>query len=436
MLNPIFLERMKEYLHDEYNDFYESFFKPNVRALRVNNHYIQTSNFKEIFDYEIKEIPYIKNGFYLFEELKAGFHPLHHAGAFYMQDPSAMIPANAILLPDNAFVLDLCSAPGGKATEIATKIPNGCLIANEIDYKRSKILASNVERLGFRNVVVTNNKAEDFLKNFECCFDAIFIDAPCSGEGMFRKYPKGQELWSLEEVNICAARDKNIIDNAYKLLKKDGKLIYSTCTFSKEENEDIISYISNKYDVEILPIDLSLSSVMKKGFIDNTYRFYPHISLGEGQFLAVIKKNDGMVKSPKLAKFTSNIKEFSDFKTKYLNKDIFNLIKRNNTLFYQSTEFDLSTLNVVNYGVMLGEILKGRFVPNHQIFKAFNKLFKNYIDLDFKDINIYKYLRGEQISFPVNDGYGVVFINGIALGGFKANNNFLNNLYPKGLRNF
>lgn len=436
MLNPIFLERMKEYLSDEYIDFYESFFKPNVRALRVNNHYISTSKFQKIFDFKIKKIPYIKNGFYLFEELKAGFHPLHHAGAFYMQDPSAMIPANAISLSDDAFVLDLCSAPGGKATEIASKIPKGCLIANEIDYKRSKILASNIERLGFNNVVVTNNKTEDFLRNFECCFDAIFIDAPCSGEGMFRKYPKGQELWSLDEVNICAARDKKIIDDAYKLLKKDGKLIYSTCTFSKEENEDIISYMSNKYDVEILSINDSLSSVMKKGFIDNTYRFYPHISEGEGQFLAVVKKKDGVVRTPKLAKFTSNIKEFNDFRLKYLNDNIFNLIKRKDTLFYQSTEFDLSTLNVVNYGVMLGETLKGRFVPNHQIFKAFSKSFNNYINFDFNDVNVYKYLRGEQLFSCVNDGYGVVFINGIALGGFKANNNFLNNLYPKGLRNF
>ena len=217
MLNELFLNRMKDYLKEEFDAFLESYNNTNIRALTVNNNVLSNEMFESIFDLNIQKIPFVKNGYYLVEDnVKLGFHPLHHAGAFYMQDPSAMAVVESVDFPSDLFVLDLCAAPGGKSIQLAQKLQNGTLISNEIDLKRAKILYSNIERMGLKNVIVTNNKPSDFLRNFEGCFDMILIDAPCSGEGMFRKYPESQELWSLENVRVCHDRDIEIVDIANK----------------------------------------------------------------------------------------------------------------------------------------------------------------------------------------------------------------------------
>ena len=437
MLNELFLLRMKDYLGDDFNRFLESYSKDNIRSFTINNNYISNEEFEKIFDLNIKKIPYIHNGYYLVDkDVKLGFHPLHHAGAFYMQDPSAMCVVESIDIPSNFMVLDLCAAPGGKSIQLAQKVKDGLVISNEIDFKRSKILYSNVERMGLSNVVVTNNSPKDFLKDFENCFDLILIDAPCSGEGMFRKYPESQELWSLDNVNVCHERDIEIVDIAHKLLKKDGILIYSTCTFAKEENEDIISYILEKYNYSQIDIKDELKDVLKEGFIPKTYRFYPHLMDGEGQFLAVLKKTEGEISSFK--KNTKYIKsnELIDFCKKNLNVNIERVIQKNNYLYYTPFDLYLNNLNVLNYGVKLGEIYNKRFIPDHNLFKSLSNVFDNQVNLDFNDNLVSKYLRGEQINFECQNGFGVIKINHIPLGGYKANSNNLNNYYPKGLRNF
>ena len=249
MLNELFLARMKEYLNDEFDEFLASYSNENVRAFTLNNNLISNAEFESIIDLNIKKIPYVHNGYYLLDkDVKLGFHPLHHAGAFYMQDPSAMCVVESVDIPSDYLVLDLCAAPGGKTIQLAQKVCDGLVISNEIDFKRAKALYSNVERMGLSNVIVTNNAPSDFLAHFENTFDMILIDAPCSGEGMFRKYPESQELWSLENVDVCHKRDIEIVDVAHKLLKKGGILVYSTCTFAKEENEDIVSYLLEKYN--------------------------------------------------------------------------------------------------------------------------------------------------------------------------------------------
>ena len=290
--------------------------------------------------------------------------------------------------------------------------------------------------MGLKNVVVTNNKPADFLKNFESCFDMILIDAPCSGEGMFRKYPESQELWSVENVEVCHDRDIEIVDIANRLLKKDGIIIYSTCTFAKEENEDVVSYLLEKYNYEQVDIKPVLKETLKEGFVPKTYRFYPHLLEGEGQFLAVLKKIDGEVRTPKMNIKFAKCVEFDEFVKQNLNTKINSIIQKQNDLFYCASSFDLSSLKVLNYGVKLGEIYNKRFIPNHNIFKAFDDMFNNHLNLDFKDELVMKYLHGEQISYDVSNGYGVLKINQICLGGYKASGNNLNNYYPKGLRNF
>ena len=437
MLNEVFLNRMKEYLGHEFDAFLDSFNDPNIRALQVNNSVISNEEFKRIFDLEIAKIPYLDNGFYLMEEnVKLGFHPLHHAGAFYMQDPSAMSVVESVDFPDNLIALDLCAAPGGKTIQLANKLSNGIVVSNEIDSTRAKALYSNVERMNLSNVVVTNNHPKDFLKHFEGVFDLVLVDAPCSGEGMFRKYPESQELWTLDNVQLCHNRDIEIIDIAISLLKKGGLLIYSTCTFAKEENEDIVSYVLENYDFTQIDIKENLKSVLKEGFIPKTYRVYPHLVKGEGQFLAVLLKESGDVNSPRrVSKFVKNI-ELESFMKKSLSCNLNNVIQKGDNLFYSAIDFDISSLKVLNYGVKLGEIFNKRFIPNHNFFKAFSDLFVNHLNLDFKDELVRKYLHGEQIQADVDNGFGVLTINGVALGGFKATNNNLNNYYPKGLRNF
>lgn len=437
MLNELFLQRMKEYLQDDYNDFIASYSKANVRGLLVNNNMISCDEFEKLFDLNIKKIPYLENGYYLLEEnVKLGFHPLHHAGAFYMQDPSAMSVVEAIDFPIYGRILDLCAAPGGKSIQLANKITNGFLIANEIDSTRAKALYSNIERMGLSNVVVTNNSPKDFLKDFKSTFDLILIDAPCSGEGMFRKYPESQELWSIDNVNLCQKRDYEIVDIANQLLKKDGVLVYSTCTFAMEENEEIIKYILDNYDYEQLDIKDSLKEVLKEGFIPKTYRFYPHLIEGEGQFLAILRKKSGDINSGKKARLNAKCEAFEDFKKNNLINNNLNLHLVKDNLYHHVSDLDLSSLKVLNYGVKLGEISNKRFVPNHNFYKAFPHLFYNQLNIDFNENLVAKYLHGEQIEYNIKNGFGVLKINNISLGGFKANSTKLNNHYPKGLRNF
>lgn len=437
MLNELFIKRMKEYLGDEFDLFIKSYEEDNVRSFTVNNNFMSNEIFEKIFNRNIKKIPYISNGYYLLEkDVKLGFHPLHHAGAIYMQDPSAMSVVESIDFPSDLLALDLCASPGGKTIQLAQKLTNGVVISNEIDFKRAKVLYSNVERMGLANVIVTNNSPKDFLSRFENTFDLILIDAPCSGEGMFRKYPESQELWSIDNIKICHNRDIEIVDIAHKLLKKDGILIYSTCTFAKEENEDIISYLLDKYNYSIIDIKSDLKEVLKEGFIPNTYRFYPHLSLGEGQFLAVLRKNDGEFSSVKRSAKFIRSNEFVEFSKKYLTQNLTNIISKNSNLFYCPVDFELSSLNVLNYGVKLGEVYNKRFIPDHNMFKSLSNLFVNHLNLDYNDEIVMKYLHGEQISIETNNGFGTLKINNIPLGGYKANCNNLNNYYPKGLRNF
>ena len=436
MLNEKFLKRMKEYLDDEYDAFIASYNDDNIRGLRVNPNYIDEDEFSNIADFKHSKICGLENAFVVEEDLKFGFHPLHHAGAFYLQDPSAMLPAYSINVSKDAKVLDLCAAPGGKSTQIAVQIPNGELFANEIDNKRAWALYSNVERLGLSNVVISNNKPSDYLKNFNGYFDVILIDAPCSGEGMFRKYPESQELWNEDNVKLCANRDKEIVDVANELLKDEGIIIYSTCTFAKEENEDIVSYLMDKYQYETIPLKDELKQFVTKGFIDNTYRIYPHHHFGEGQFLAILKKNNPTVNNTKMNKYKNLPIEFDKFCKENLSKTPSNVILKNDELFSSATNADLSTLKILNYGVKLGKIINKRFVPEHHFYKAFSSMFVNSVDINYNDTNINRYLRGEELHLETPNGYGVLLVNNIPLGGYKASNNNLKNHYPKGLRNF
>lgn len=436
MLKKEYLDRMKDLLDNEFDSYCNSINNDSVRGIHVNKNKINVDDFLKINDIPIKKMNLEDDLFYLDTQNKIGRHPFHHAGMFYIQDPSAMIPAYSIDINENWNVLDLCSAPGGKTAQIAPKLKNGVLFSNEIMNNRARILFSNVERLGFRNTVILNNDSEELAKHFQGYFDMILVDAPCSGEGMFRKEIDAVNMWSQELVLQNSERQKKILLNADRMLKEKGYLVYSTCTFSREENEDNVSFLMDRGYVTC-EIPEEIKSLTKEGLIENTRRFYPHLNPGEGQFVAVLRKTAEEVDRTIAAKYKNeNLKVINEFIDNYIIDDVIKPHCFKDRFYHVPTGIDLRGLNVISYGVFLGTEIKNRFVPEHNFFTAFGKYFKIKLDLPYGDDRINKYLRGEEINADVENGFGVILINGVPLGGFKAVNGILKNYYPKGLRNF
>lgn len=437
-MKEAYLNRMKEYLkEDEYLKLLKEYEKDPVRSIRLNN--ISYDDFIKKIDMDLTKIPYDIDGYYLNSNLKYGNHPYHHLGAFYFQEPSAMAPINLLEFKGDEKVLDLCASPGGKSSQILKRIPEGILVSNEINYKRSQVLFQNLERMSFSNAIITNNSAEELSKKLSNYFDVLVIDAPCSGEGMMRKDSDALEMWSLENVYECAKRDKEILKDADKMLKKDGYLIYSTCTFSKEENCDIVKYLIDELGYTLLEPSKILKDNLHEGFIKNTLRFYPFTLKGEGQFMALLQKRSESYDSYKLRKKekdTNEIKIIRKFLSENLTKSDFEIIKEKNKFYIPASNLDLKGLNVLNYGILLGEVEKNRFIPHHHMFKTLGKYFKRKVYLDVFDTKVNHFLKGEEIDYEISNGFGVIIIDGLVLSGFKAVNNKLKNYYPKGLRNF
>ena len=294
-----FLSIMANLLGSDYDDFIKSYDNPPKRGIRSR---IKNNIDKTKLDFGINE--YILNS-----DEKLGNSPIHHLGGIYLQEPSAMAPVNLIDINPSWNVLDMCASPGGKSGQIAERLTNGLLISNEIDKKRCQTLFQNIERMGYRNVIVLNNDPRDLVNNFKGFFDLIVLDAPCSGEGMFRKDSTAVDMWNLGNVEACAKRDELLLEYANSMLKKDGIIIYSTCTFSVEEDESQITSFLKKHDYSVIKPNNNVLESGVKGLIDGTIRFYPHNSVGEGQFMCAIKKNEeteAINKKSKFKKLESN----------------------------------------------------------------------------------------------------------------------------------
>ena len=424
-----FLKLMTNLLGDDYDDFIKSYNENPKRGLRSR---IDNDIKKEKLKFGINE-------YMLLSDEKLGNSPIHHLGGIYLQEPSAMAPVNIIDINPNWNCLDMCASPGGKSGQIAERLTNGILISNEIDKKRCQILFQNMERMGYDNVIVLNNDPAYLVNNFKGFFDLIVLDAPCSGEGMFRKDSTAVDMWNLGNVEACAKRDELLLEYANAMLKKGGIIIYSTCTFSAEEDENQITNFLKKHDYSVVKPNNNVLESGVKGLIDGTIRFYPHNSVGEGQFMCAIKKNEeteAINKKSKFKKLESNeLKLVNEFLKDTVSNLELNLIKKNNQIYHLVSDVNLDNLNVLSYGVKIGEIDK-RFIPNHHFFKVFGKYFNNKLELKLDDPNVLKYLRGEQLDIEMKKGYGVIMIDGLSLGGFKSSDGVLKNLYPKGLRNF
>lgn len=441
-----FQERMRKLLGDEYQKFIESYDEKPVRAFRVNTDKISLEDFEKINPFSTERIPYVENGFY-FDYGGIGNHPYHHAGMIYIQEPAAMVPVESIDIQPDWRILDLCAAPGGKSSQIKNKLgEDGVLVSNEIVPSRCKILTGNIERMGFRNVVTTCMHPQKLQKVFPKTFDMIMVDAPCSGEGMFRKEEVAIDEWTPENVKKCAERQEEILDCAVKMLKDGGYIVYSTCTFSLEENEMTVDiFLQHHPDFELIPTTQRVTENTVDGInfegcncknLDFTRRCYPHKTKGEGQFVAVLHNT--------LEDYTSNVssinkekidKAVTDFLDDTLSTyDKNNVIMYNGNPVYFTPDFPVAKGTAFSCGITIGEIRKNYIQPHHQFFMAMGTDFKRKIELSAGSDEIKKYLHGEEFETDCKNGWAVVMVDGCTVGGVKVSNGRAKNHYPKGLR--
>ena len=455
MLPEKFTERMKRLLGNEYEAFVRAMEEPAVRAIRVN---LIKASPKELISRKtlsLTQIPYCDNAFFENSEEKIGHTPEHHAGEIYVQDPGAIAPVSAVKIKEDWRILDLCAAPGGKSSQAAERLGSeGFILSNEYVPKRAKILVGNFERLGIKNAMVTSLDTGEFKKYFNSHFDLIILDAPCSGEGMFRKNSEAISEWSEENVHISAERQREILENAVPLLKSGGYLIYSTCTFSLEENEMQVDGFLSRHPEFTLEscrdelVNASSDGINFEGANCNSLnlcrRFYPHKSRGEGQFLALMRKNCGEDKKQTiLYKDTSRepsreeMSAIQAFFRENLEKIPSGLARKHGeNLVLISHGHPLLPKSVFSSGVLLGEVKKGILHPSHQFFSCYGELFKRKIHLTRNDERLMKYLYGEEIDAPEINGKGYValFYENASLGGGKLSDGRIKNHYPKGLR--
>lgn len=441
--------KMKNLLQDECDDFFKTYTEEKSRGLRVNVLKISKENFLHINPFHLEPIPWTEEGFYYDEQDRPGKHPYHEAGLYYVQEPSAMAVGELADPKPGERVLDLCAAPGGKTTHLAAKMKQtGLLVTNEIHPSRAKILSQNVERMGIKNALVLNETPERLASRFPNFFDRILVDAPCSGEGMFRKNEEACKEWSMDHVESCSVRQLQIIDHAATMLKGGGRLVYSTCTFSPEENEGVISQFLKKhsnFELEKMKMYEGFSKGRPEWVIncvkevERTIRLWPHKLRGEGHFIAVMRKIDGEetknFNKEEGIKHNKTLKDFYSFSEENLCKaPSGKYIVFGEHLYLIPEEMpSLKYLRVLRPGLHIGTFKKNRFEPAH----AFALALKGEDVVHKKNFNaeeIIPYLKGESMATDGSKGWYLMEVDGYSIGWGKLVDNTIKNHYPKGLR--
>lgn len=426
-----FVENMKKQLPEsEWEAFFACYEKKPFKGVRLNPLKGDRYALKAHLDFLGVPVPWEENGYYVTEE-KLGGNVYHFAGAFYSQEPSAMCAAPLLEVRGGERVLDLCSAPGGKGTQLACAMDGeGVIVLNEPISSRAKILSQNVERLGIKNAVVLNEYPEDLAKRFKGYFDKILVDAPCSGEGMFRKNADAAlSEWSEENVAMCAERQRGILDRATEMLKEGGRLVYSTCTFAPAEDEEQVEdYLARHTEMRLLKQE----------------KLYPHKVDGEGHFAALFEKAektgewDSRIKEGKPSVTSGGEKAYREFERDFFKEKFARRLYENNGVLYELPDgvFDWKGLQTLRVGVRLGEVKNGRFEPAHALAMCAKKeACKRVLDLSENDGRVEKYLRGETLEAEeLKNGWCLVCVEGLPLGLGKAVNGTVKNHLPKGIR--
>lgn len=479
-----FEDRMKELLKEEYEEYIQCFEEKHNSGLRVNTLKTTPGEFEKICPYDIKRIPWIQNGYYYDGKDQPARHPYYYAGLYYIQEPSAMTPANLLPVKPGDKVLDLCAAPGGKSTELAAKLKGqGVLVANDISNSRAKALLKNIELFGVTNAVVVSEAPAKLATYFEGYFDKILVDAPCSGEGMFRKSPAIMKNWEQYGVDYYNKLQKEILPSAVKMLKPGGMLLYSTCTFSPEENEGSISFLLNEFPEFRVINPLSLREPEKEGIsyegfafgrpewvdgpeeLKNCIRLWPHKINGEGHFITLLERgmaaetdrqvessltkgneiyisanvNRGLSRQGRQADKSQLSEEANQFiKELNISVNLDNIELREDKIYLLPDDIpSLKGLRILRPGLFLGEMKKNRFEPSQALACAIKmEDYKSCINLSADDPKVIKYLKCETITVneDYQDGWNLVCVDGYPLGWGKLSSNVLKNKYLPGWR--
>ena len=428
-----FINRMEQDLGPDFHAFLRSYDENKISALRFNSIKADEASIQNMQDMLQENVTWSPNGYYYDgETVQPGIHPYHAAGVYYIQDASAQLPVEMLHIVPGDICLDLCAAPGGKSTQIAGYLKGkGIILSNEPIKNRAKILSENVERLGIRNCIVTSEYPDKLALKFPETFNKIMVDAPCSGEGMFRKNHEACKEWSLESVKMCAERQKEILDAAYEMLLPGGVMCYSTCTFARlEDEETIISFVQRHPDMEII----------------EEKRLWPHEVKGEGHYACSLRKAGNAPLEYKYYQYKApNDKLLIDYylfikdtlcETKDWKK---NLLLINDLLYKLPDDCpDFDGLHVLRGGIFLGTLKKNRFEPSHALALCLTKdEVKRSVDFSRDSKDIREYLYGSSIrKNDIADGWTLITVDGYSIGWGKAVKGQIKNHYPKGLRRY
>lgn len=451
-----FEQKMKEMLGPDYENYLASFECDAYQGLRVNTAKISVEDFIKLSPYELKQVSWCPNGFYYDKAQKPAKHPFYFAGLYYIQEPSAMTTASLLPVEEGDMVLDLCAAPGGKSTELAAKLNGtGLLVTNDISNSRAKALLKNMEVFGVGNALVTSEPPNELTKRFPEFFDKILIDAPCSGEGMFRKQGNMTKAWEKNGVDLFVGLQRSILKEAVTMLKPGGIMIYSTCTFSKEENEQAIEYLLSLDDSLHLQ-ELPLFDGFDKGHpewgltgneeLTKCRRLWPHRIDGEGHFVAMVRKDRNQAAAP-ITEYIFSKERLSREAVDFIESirypfDLSRMDVQKERVFYIPEKMPyVKGLRILRCGLYMGDMKKNRFEPS-QSLAMFLKAsqFPNSICLSVADERVIKYLKGETIELEENernaykDGICLICVEQYPLGFGKLSKGTIKNKYLPGWR--
>lgn len=460
ILHPEFLDRMKSMLEDEYDAFIDSYNTPRTYGLRVNTSKISCEDFEKMVPFPVTKIPWISNGYFYPEDVRPSFCPMYQAGLYYLQEPSAMTPASVLSVTPGENVLDLCAAPGGKATALGDKLKGqGLLVANDISASRAKALLRNIEMFGITNAFVSNETPERLSSRFPEFFHKILLDAPCSGEGMFRKEEALARDWTPSKSHELSLIQRDLIIKAADMLRPGGQLLYSTCTFAPEEDEDVVSFLlDNRSDMELISIP------EYEGFtpgqpdwgdgnpsLNRCVHLFPHKMQGEGHFMALFQKEgktDLICQAPRAKQNADTRKWLELFFNEIGLHSIggrtvdWNRIETHGDKVYYlpPVSGDLKGLTFLRNGLYIGDLKKNRFEPSQQLALALHKDDVDAIvSLPVSDQRLTRYLKGETLLLEPDEathpkGWHLLCVDKYPLGFGKLVNQTLKNKYPAGWR--
>ncbi len=455
-LPEAFLERMACLLGDEYPAFLASYEKPPLVGLRVNTLKTTPESLRARLPWRLDPIPWCPEGFLVSGDGRPGRHPYHAAGLYYLQEPAAMAVGTLLAPRPGEWVLDLCAAPGGKATHLASLLRGqGLLVANDVDRRRARVLAENLERWGARNVVVTSEAPRRLAERWAGCFDRVLVDAPCSGEGMFRRSETARREWKPSSVLGSSRRQQAILEAAARLVRPGGWLAYATCTFAPEENEGVIAhFLAHHPEFDLVPPRhypgfapghpdwLDEVSPGLKADLRDTVRLWPHQAPAEGHFIALMRRSEegapGDCPAARGSSPPASVRRlYEAFCTDALAVDLDGAL-----WWWRSTLYlvlgalpDLRGVRVLRPGWPLGVLRGGRFEPAHALALGLTTAdVRRVLDLPASDSRVFAYLRGEGLSSPGEDGWVLVAVDGHPLGWGRRVRGVLKNRYPRGLR--